>query len=149
MRLLLNRHKALLICFISLGILFNSCSSDDDNNDADVGDDVNTNVECSSDNSELPASFSGTYTSITNEEDFTVTIVESDSSCNFYTISFSNDLPSIEDIAFAPIIEGISYIDRFGDERERVIGISFDEDENRHIISIFSNDPLVTFGGEM
>ncbi|MHA7058844.1 hypothetical protein ACWGOQ_0016590 [Aquimarina sp. M1] len=132
------KFRIFILCF-TVGMIFTSCSGDDD------GD-----SNSSSDAVELPTNLLGTYTGglIATDVDNdlgTATLVESGS--RVYTINFSDNVTSITNIIFTDIGNGTSFI--FTDtDRGIVVTCDFSESESTLGV-IKSSDPIISFGGEL
>lgn len=125
------------ILFFTIGMVFTSCSNDDDTSDGSLLNSV-----------ELPENVLGTYTGVlegpeVSNELGTGTLVKADN--NSYIINFSDGIASIIDIEFVDLGNGTSFIQTDTD-RGFTISVGF-EDTEAVLSVIKSSDPIVFFGG--
>ncbi len=130
------KNTVFIICF-SIGILFVSCSSDDE------GSDNNGVVE-------LPADVLGAYAGALSappvEVFGTATIVKSGTKT--YTINFSDDVPSLTNLEFVASVIDNDFISSTKD-KDRGLAISLIMDNGVRLLGVAkTSDPNITFGGE-
>ncbi|WP_010179482.1 hypothetical protein [Aquimarina agarilytica] len=144
-----NHH--ILTLFFTLGILITACSSDDSSNDPNSN---NPDASCPTNIATIPTDFLKTYTGklITpnvNTESGTLnlTISESGSNCQEYTINFSDNIPPLTGIKFVDITKDErSFIYNNTDDKI-IITLELDQENNRQVLGIFkSSDPIISFG---
>ena len=132
-------YRAFILCF-TVGILFTSCSSDDENSNNNLPNSV-----------KLPENLLGTYRGLLNttqlENVFGATGIITETESETYTIDFSNDVASLIDIKFSPVTPESIFVYQDID-REIVITVSSQDEGDLLTVSIGDvSNPTISFAG--
>ncbi|WP_346883709.1 hypothetical protein [uncultured Algibacter sp.] len=136
-------YRVFILCF-TIGILFTSCSSDDDSENENPNNNLPNSVK-------LPENLLGTYRGLLNtpelENVFGATGIITETEPETYTIDFSNDVASLIDIKFSPVTPESIFVYQDID-REIVVTVSSQDEGDLLTVSIGDvSNPTISFAG--